>query len=304
VSAGGQLSNTVIIPIAATGQTSCSAAGFSQSTLSSLDAGGSVNFAGLSIGKTFVYTNGIPIETDLIGGPFSRFSAAEWLQEFSGPTIGPCNVLDETYPAGGKESTGADTFLNAGATLTSTGPGIPSTPLLPIAAPTGPVYIASVPAGTLVNGGTYTLTGPGGTQVGPFTATATIPTSLIVPNLSSLTSINRATPLTVNWTGTGFDQIVIRIETAVLTTATTRLVDLTCAVPAAPGTYTVPAAALAYLPAGTAQFQVNAVINNGGLVAAEAGSGLNATIPLVPSGQIDFGGISAFLAVIQSATIQ
>jgi hypothetical protein len=156
----------------------------------------------------------------------------------------------------------------------------------------------------LVNGGTYTITGPGGTQVGPFTATATIPTSLTVPNLSSLTSINRATPLTVNWTGTGFDQVIIRIQTGVLTTATTRLVDVTCAVPAAPGTYTVPAAALAYLPAGSGQFQVNAVINNGGLVAAEAGSGLNATIPLIPSGQFDFGGLSAFLAVIQSATIQ
>jgi hypothetical protein len=40
------------------------------------------------------------------------------------------------------------------------------------------------------------------------------------------------------------------------------------------------------------------------IVSAEAGTGVNATISLVPSGQIDFGGFAAFVAVIQSVSIQ
>jgi hypothetical protein len=52
------------------------------------------------------------------------------------------------------------------------------------------------------------------------------------------------------------------------------------------------------------QFSVTTATNNGGIVAAEAGSGLNATIPLVAGGQIDFGGFSAFLTSLQTVTIQ
>jgi uncharacterized protein (TIGR03437 family) len=311
VSAGGTLSNTVIIPIAATGQTTCAAPGVSPSTLATLDAGGNINFAGLSIGRLTSYTGGVGTVIDLYGGPFSRFSAAEWLLEFSGATIGPCNVLDETYAVGAKEPTGADAYLDAGTSLGLSGPGIPAGGVVtPVVSPTGPVYI-NKPAGAtgLVLGGSYTFTGSGGTQVGPFTVTATIPASFSVPNFTSLSAVNRTQPFTVNWTGTGFDQVIIRIKSALLTSTSTHSVNLTCAVPAAPGTYTIPPAALAYLlPTSGAgsigQFQVTTATNTGGIVGAEAGTGLNATIPLVLSGQIDFGGFAAFVAVIQSVSIQ
>jgi uncharacterized protein (TIGR03437 family) len=311
VSAGGVLSNTVIIPIAATGQTTCAAPGVSPSTLATLDAGGNINFAGLSIGRLNSYTGGVGTAIDLYGGPFSRFSAAEWLLEFSGATVGPCNVLDETYAASAKEPTQADVYLDAGASLGLSGPGIPAGGVVtPVASPTGPVYV-NKPAGAtgLVLGGSYTFTGTGGTQVGPFTVTATIPASFSVPNFTSLTAVNRTQPFTVNWTGTGFDQVIIRIQSGLLTSTTTHGVNLTCAVPAAPGTYTIPPAALAYLlpTSGTGsvgQFQVTTATNTGGIVGAEAGTALNATIPLVPNGQVDFGGFAAFVAVIQSVSIQ
>ncbi len=308
VSAGGQLSNSVTIPIAAAGQTSCSAPGFSQTTLNNLSNGGNVVFAGLTIGRITTYTNGVGTATDLVGGPISRFSAAEWLQEFAGPYIGPCNVLDETYAAGAKEPTGADAFLDAGASLTISGPGA-NGPVTPVVSPTGPVYINKPSGFALTLGGSYTFSGSGGTQVGPFSVTASMPSSFAVSNLNALSSINRSQPLTVNWTGTGFDEVIIRIQSDILTTTTTHAVALTCAVPAAPGTYTIPAAALAYLlPTNAAgsigQFSVTTATDNGGIVAAEAGSGANATIPLVAGGQIDFGGFAPFLAVVQSITIQ
>ena len=126
VSAGGQLSNAVTIPIAATGQTTCTAAGFTPANLSTLDAGGNVTFAGLTVGKLYSYTNGVATEIDEFGGPFSSFTAAEWMIPFSGPQVGGCLVLDQTYAAGGKEPSAADSYLNAGASLSLSGTGLPA----------------------------------------------------------------------------------------------------------------------------------------------------------------------------------
>jgi trimeric autotransporter adhesin len=305
VSAGGQLSNAVTIPIAAVGQTSCAAAGFSPSTLATLDAGGNVTFSGLTVGKVAYYTNGVPTNIDGFGGPISRFSAAEWLTMYSGAQIGPCVVLDQTYPVGGKEPSGADAFLNAGASISMNGPGIP-TPgtVTPVINPVGPVYINKPTGAALVAGGTYTISGQGGSQVGPFRATATIPASFSITNLSSLTSISRSQPVTINWSGTGFDQVLILFETSATTATTYHGVSMQCAVPAAPGSYTVPAAALAHLLPGSGQLVVTTATAVPGIVSPESSSGLNATIPLVAGGQIDFGGFAAFLGVLQLATFQ
>lgn len=134
--------------------------------------------------------------------------------------------------------------------------------------------------------------------------TGTIPASFNISNLSALTTINRAQPLTINWTGTGFDQLQILMESDILTSTTTHGVSVNCAVPAAPGTFTIPAAALGYLlTGGTGQLVVSTATNSGGIV-TESSSGLNANIPLVGGGQINFGGFSAFLSIGQNVTIQ
>jgi hypothetical protein len=73
----------------------------------------------------------------------------------------------------------------------------------------------------------------GGPQVGPFTATATIPASFSITNLSSLTSISRTQPLTINWSGTGFDQVQILFEASATTGSTYHGVSMQRAVPAA-----------------------------------------------------------------------
>ena len=242
---------------------------------------------------------------DEFGGQLSRFSAAEWLTMYSGPQIGPCLVEDLTYPVGGKEPSGADAFLNAGASVSLNGPGIPAPgTVTPVNNPVGPVYVNKPTGAALVAGGTYTISGQGGSQVGPFSATATIPASFSITNLSSLTSISRSQPVTINWSGTGFDQVLILFETSVTTGTTYHAVNMQCAVPAAPGSYTVPAAALAHLLPGTGQLVVSTATAVPGIVSPESSSGLSATIPLVAGGQIDFGGFAAYLSVLQSATIQ
>ncbi|MGA2274574.1 MAG: hypothetical protein ABSH00_13545 [Bryobacteraceae bacterium] len=307
VSAGGVLSNAVIIPIAAAGESSCSAPGFSQSVLQTLDAGGDIVFAGFSFGP-LAYTGGATV---LMGGQFARYTAAEWLLNFSGPKFGSCIVLDETYPAGANDPAGPDSFLDAGASLPVSGPGLPANTVLgKIALANGPIYSFTPAAGELVGGGTYTLTGSGGADVGPFSVSSTLPTSFSATNLASITTIDRTQPLTITWTGAGFDEIIIVVQGDILTTTTTHGVTISCAAPASAGTFSVPAAALAYLPAvvsGSAgnvgQLEVEAVQSSGGMITAELG-GQTLTPPLVAGGQVDFGAFTPFLAVEQSVSIQ
>jgi uncharacterized protein (TIGR03437 family) len=306
VSAGGVLSNAVTIPIAAAGQTSCSAPGFSQSVLAKMDAGGDIVFAGFSFGT--LTDNGTVYE--LMGGQFARYTAAEWTLPFSGPKFGACIVLDETYPAGGKDPSSPDSFLDAGASLPVSGPNLPATAALgKIALSNGPIYSLTPAAGALV-AGTYTLTGNGGADVGPFSVSSTLPTSFSATNFASITAIDRAQPLTLTWSGTGFDEVIIVVQGGVLSTTTTHTVTVTCAVAASAGTFSVPAAALAYLPAvvsgsatGTGQLTVEAVQTNGGIITAELG-GQTLTPPLVAGGQVDFGAFGPFLGVIETLSIQ
>ncbi len=64
--------------------------------------------------------------------------------------------------------------------------------------------------------------------------------------------IDRSKPLTFNWTGSGFDQVVILASTATNVGANVHIASFTCHAPGASGSYSVPAAALAYLqPAAT-----------------------------------------------------
>jgi len=173
----------------------------------------------------------------------------------------------------------------------------------------GPIYNFTPAAGALV-AGTYTLTGSGGADVGPFSVSSTLPTSFSATNLASITTIDRTQPLAITWTGTGFDEVIIVVQGGILTTTRTHGATISCAAPASPGTFSVPAAALAYLPAvvsgsagGVGQLTVEAVQSNGGIITAELG-GQTLTPPLVAGGQVDFGGFAPFLAVEQSVSIQ
>jgi uncharacterized protein (TIGR03437 family) len=285
VTAGGQTGNAATIPIASPGQTSCSNPQLSPAILSKLDAGGNIFEAQFSVtiattGGTFPTTS---VAFEGVGGNVAQFSAAEWESNFSGPAVGPCVATHPSLP---------DAYLDAGPSFTFSGPGIAGSAMVPIIAlPAGPDYQYNPPGNPMVAGGTYTMTSPGGKQVAPFTATVTLPSSFTVTNWSSLTSVNRAQPLTVNWTGSGFDQVSIYIQSPP--------VALACTVAASLGTYTIPPAALAYLPASASgQISVQA------LLAADNLVGTALTPALVAGGQVDFGALAPELGTIQAAKIQ
>jgi hypothetical protein len=127
-----------------------------------------------------------------------------------------------------------------------------------------------------------------------------------VTNFSSLSTVNRSQALTVNWTGSGFNQVKIDITTQNQSSTSTHSVTVTCPVPASLGTYTIPAVALAYLIASptVAQLQVTARIGMGGLASAESTTDPNTVIPLVSGGLVDFGGFGPYIDFFTTPTVR
>lgn len=289
VSGGGQTSNAVTLAIAAPGQTSCNP-DIPASTLAKLDSGtGTITMAGLVIGQNVV--NGATSYE--IGGVINQYTVAEFLIPYGGGKIGMCNVLNETYAAGSKEPSAPDMQLDAGATLSLAGPNGSQT----LTKVEGLLYSATL--SSVVESGTYTLSGTGGPDVGPFTVSATFPNSFAVTNSSSLNAINRSQPLTVSWTGSGFDTVQISINTTTESSTTVHGLVLNCAVPASAGSYTIPAAALALLnPTAAAQVGIAAETTKGFELSAESTTEPNTVIPLVRGGLVDFGGFGSYIEYI------
>jgi uncharacterized protein (TIGR03437 family) len=244
VTADGEVSNTVVIPIAADGQTSCTDPTTPASVLSKLDSGANINFGAFVIAKT---TSQSTTTQETASGAVLSFTPSEWTILNSGPVFGACRLYDRTYPQAGKDPGTPDSFLNAGTRLPLSGPNLAAGSGLSVSAtPSGPSYLMSMNLGTLASG-TYTISGTGGADVGPFSSTTVFPASFTATNFSSITTINRSQPLTFTWTGTGIDQVGIIIATSLTTGGLQHLTTLQCNVPSGPGTYTVPAAALATL---------------------------------------------------------
>lgn len=298
VTAGDEVSNTVVVPIAAAGQTSCSDASTPASILSKIDAGANINFGAFALAKITETASNITQET--ASGSVFSFTPAEWITLNSGPLFGACRLYDRTYPSGGKDPGSPDAFLNAGTRLPLSGPNLAAgIGLGAVSTVFGPSYAASFASGTLGASGSYTISGPGGTDVGSFNSTTVFPASFTATNFSSITLINRSQPLTFTWSGTGIDQVAIVLTSSLTSGGLVHITTLNCNVPSGPGTYTVPAAALArLLPAavsGTAFGNVSI-------------EGLNTqgkfTANLTKGGQLDLGTFWSNIGVAKNIAVQ
>ena len=266
---------------------------------------GAITFSGLSIGKV-TNSSGFPPSTpeltELVGGDFASYSSAEWALAYNGQQFGSCSVVTLNYPTGGTDPSLPDTFLDAG-TLSITGPGL-SAVNVPRISNRQAIYSLSPAPGTMALGGTYTLTGSGGTQVSSFTATATIPSSFQVTNWNSISAINRASPLTLSWTGAGFDVVVIHVQGVIISSTITNVI-VSCPVAGNLGTYTIPAAALQLLPASaTGQLSLSAGLSNGGTISPFSTTAQTLTPPLVGGGSVNYGSFAPFLTTTKSLPIQ
>lgn len=266
-----------------------------------------VVFGGFSIGRSTSQGT----TTLVAGGGFGSYSQAAWQLPFSGQTFDRCTVTTYTFNAlSGTNPTLPSRYLDAGATLPVAGPGLPAgAALTQISTPNGPVYSYQPPS--LVDGGTYTLTGNGGSQVGPFSVSATLPSGFSVTNWNSISSVNRSQPLTINWTGSGFDTTVISVQgTNLSLSGDSSVVGVSCVVPANLGTYSVPTGALSMLPqVGAGNFlnsgtlSVTATVNTGGQSSGTSNTSTELTPDLVGGGKVNYGSFGPFVATTKSVTI-
>jgi hypothetical protein len=100
-----------------------------------------------------------------------------------------------------------------------------------------------------LNGGAYSVTGPGGADVGSFTANITIGVPIAWTNRDATVEMNRSAGLPLTWSGGDASKLVI-IGGISAEQESGGTAGFFCFVPAAPGNFTVPASVLANLPGG------------------------------------------------------
>ena len=172
-------------------------------------------------------------------------------------TLGGPNNKSQDVPS--KAGAGYAAFLaQSGATvagfpISGVVPGVP-------AVPTG------LPA-SFIEAGQWSLKGTGGSDIGAFTATVTVPTPLTCKNCD-LDTIDRSQPLTINWSGGGGSQDYVQIggfaTTPSLADSTKNVaVIFSCTARASDGTFTVPVSILSQLP--TSSSDVLSAANVGAL---------------------------------------
>ena len=308
ITASGQPSNLFYLSIASGSRTCTHPLGLPADALARLDAGGTANVGHFLMLRAIV--SGVPAEG--VGGVFDAVDANAAFQltnrilfAFGGSNYqvasGSCAVLDSFDPGatfsvpdfsqvGGKE-------LNAGAGLTVSGSNGNSQGILHN--DTGGylgVFFSTLGAGT------WTVKGTGGSDVGAFTATTSLPDNLVWTNAGNFASVPRG-DITVTWTGGNLNaQSLVTISgSSVIVNPTdpskNRGKLFYCNAPASAGKFVVPASVIQQMPSSTPDTAAGEVAF--GTLGINTGGGSAFTAPLT-SGKLDAG----YLAYGEAHTLQ
>jgi uncharacterized protein (TIGR03437 family) len=152
----------------------------------------------------------------------------------NGPSDPPFNVLSAP---------------DAGPSLTVNGPnGSRTLTKTPGSNPTE--YFTQINAGDYLSPGAYTITGPGGADIGNFTARMNLPQQPVWTNQSSFSPVNRNSGLTVTWSGGASVLAVVIFGGSAADNSFSTGAFFACVAAGAAGTFTVPPSVLLALPVG------------------------------------------------------
>ncbi len=322
VTVAGKASNSATLAIAPNSQASaCADPNYNTDTLTRLDAGGGLvvglfNLLGLNTsasfgGQTFSF------RSESISGAFSRFTADQVNEIPNVASLaagGACQVFRVTSGTAGVATPTDVTNLDAG-TITLNGPNVNNRPLTETKNTYSLALTTPPSTAQLIAAGTYTLTGAGGTDIGPFTASVNVNTPLTITG-SLPSTVNRGQNLAIAWTGGGTDIVeIVGSSSALLSgnpsnnTAVYDSGTFICTTTADKGSFTVPSSILQQLPAtppptgstpngiGTLSVFTSSVPN------ANAKNGFF-TAPLRSGGNIDLGLFLAGLGTTATPTYQ
>jgi hypothetical protein len=271
ISAGGTWSNTVRMAISTDGK-HCQDSFSPYANLSSTGGNaGTIALIRLKVNGQSVKTGGpINAALDLGIGAFVKHSPGgdvAYSPLTNLPPPGACSSTNTKADQGtltsnvfGVDPTIAST-LDAGAQLTVTGgAGGASGTMTQSLGSTNPYAgllggILNTSSGTtlpppFLDGGPFTVSGPGGNDVGPFTTNIALTPAITWTNPPS--TINRASPLTLTWTGGDSTEVVV-IGGSSTDQTSKAYGGFTCVAPAGAHSFTVPVNTLADLiPVGAA----------------------------------------------------
>ncbi len=253
VETGGNISNTVAVPIAAAGSRTCvpSSPQFAGDIVAPLSTeSGPFTYADIQLKRK----DQDPGLVDKVDASFIRFTIPAAVQPFlfayvDGPPPGACQVYGNVNGA-------APTPINivggldAGPQITIEGPnGTESVP------GSQGSYTGTLSAnGSYLSAGNYTVSVPGGADVPKFSVPLTIPTmpkmTFPAPDATSPTVVTRADGLTVTWTGGQANEFIQIEGTSATDNTYSAGADFVCSVAAAAGTFTIPPSVLLAMPAG------------------------------------------------------
>ena len=206
-------------------------------------------------------------KADAAGGSFEKITysnAPPTGSQLDINSYGSCSVInyqENTTPP--STSAGSITPLDAGPSIALTGP-FGSKTLPKMSAGGFSVYSAQLDqTATTLTAGQYTFTGTGGADVGPFTATYNLPAIFTWTDQSTITTVNRASGVTVHWSGgnpSGYVSISGSSTYYGGTLATSVIASFTCTARVSDQSFTVPSVVLLALPPSGSSTPGGAVI--------------------------------------------
>jgi len=260
VSVAGQLSNLTTLAIAPNAQAgACQDPLYTIDVLKRFDAGGGFTVGDFNLISALstitIAGQSITSRSESASGAFTTYNADQLVRvpEISAAPSGVCQVYTFTS---GQSAGGAAidvTNLDAGA-ITLNGPNVANKALTE----TNKAYYLSLttPGSNtpVISAGTYTLTGAGGTDIGPFTASILVSPPLTVTGGLPAT-VNRSQNLPIAWTGGGTALVEIIGSSALLisgSSSSNNAVYTTgtfiCTTTADKGSFSVPSSILQQLP--------------------------------------------------------
>ena len=293
ISVNGTLSPLTYLAIAPDANSvACVQPGFTTSQLQQFDQGTTIYGGGFSVvqfsqsvslaGASFIG------KFDVVSGSFTKFSGFQLgalLQSGVGTNTQEGNCFVTQPSTASASSVGSGTNLNAG-TITLTGPGGSnlSGPLTQSSTNSYSKLLGFESSGSLPPGfpstnvslvaGVYSLAGSGGPEVGNFNASVNLGPPLVVTGGLPLT-VNRASGLTLNFSGGNPSDQVILFGSTTVGTATTSFV---CYGTAGARSITAPASILTQLPAGgTGTLSIISGVNAPFTAPITAGGTINAS---------------------------
>ncbi|HYP05811.1 MAG TPA: hypothetical protein VER03_06210 [Bryobacteraceae bacterium] len=298
VRSGAYDSNPTTIPVAANGGTCVSTINpsdnltISQTEIDAWLAAGAFRTGSVGLTRQWSYaitdspTGGALgsslTKSDILSAGFNRVAGADLPRLFNSqiapPTAGACTVYVGTivnpFPNLTYTSLDAGAFVTvSGAADTQTAPRERNS--------VGQIGYAKTlsETGTYLQPGRYTLSGPGGPDVGSFSGSIEIAPDLVWTNRASLTTVDRAQPLTLTWSGGEPTTLVtISATSTVIQGTSVSSTSVQCYARNTDRQFTVPVSILSQLPPSgrTAAGSVSFLIR-GSLAIASVGKGARVT---------------------------